>query len=134
MSLACVAKKSVGLEIVGDAGRFLPTIPTLPEKFERMADLRKPVLLFDLALNSLYRTRIDHDSHPSTFSADDMVVMALRVDQPVVAAGTVQGYLLSDLQALQEGHHPKHRGIIWCVSVDFGSRLNFIERKRFLRS
>ena len=58
----------------------LPTLPTLPEKFQRMANLGKPVLLFDLALNSLYWTRIDHDSHPSAFGADDMVAMALRVD------------------------------------------------------
>ena len=43
-------------------------------------------------------------------------------------------YFLSDLQALQERHHPKYRRIIWCLSADFGSRLNFVERKRFLRS
>src|SRR5271165_4392879 len=99
-----------------------------------MADFRKPVLLFDLALNFLHRTRIDHDSHPSALSADDMVVMALRVNQLVVAAGTVLVYFLVDLQALQERHHPKYRRIIWCFSADFGSRLNFVERKRFLRS
>src|SRR5271165_4874922 len=99
-----------------------------------MADFRKPVLLFDLALNFLHRTRIDHDSHPSALSADDMVVMALRVNQLVVAAGTVQVYFLGDLQALQERHHPKYRRIIWCFSADFGSCLNFVERKRFLRS
>jgi hypothetical protein len=41
-----------------------------------------------------------------------MVVMFLRVDQLVVAAGTVEIHFLGDLEVLQNGHHPEDRGVI----------------------
>jgi hypothetical protein len=66
--------------LFGGQSFALPAFPTLPEEFERMADLRKTVLLFDFALNSFHRTRINHESHASAFSADDMVVVLLRID------------------------------------------------------
>jgi hypothetical protein len=58
--------------------------------------------------------------------------MFLRINQLVVAAGTVQIHFLGDLEVLQNGHHPKDCGIIRGSSVGSGSRLDFVQGKRFL--
>jgi hypothetical protein len=58
--------------------------------------------------------------------------MLLRINELVVAAGTVQIHFLGDLEIFQNGHHPEDRGVIRGSRVGSGSRLNFVQRKRFL--
>jgi hypothetical protein len=56
-----------------------------------------------------------------------MVVMFLRINQLVVATGTVQIHFLGDLEVLQNVHHPKDGGIIRGSSVGSDSRLDFVQ-------
>jgi hypothetical protein len=61
-----------------------------------------------------------------------MVVMLLRINQLVEAAGTVQIHFLGDLEAFQNGHHPEDRGVIRGSRIGSASRLDFLQGKRFL--
>jgi hypothetical protein len=58
--------------------------------------------------------------------------MFLRINQLVVAAGTVQIHFLGDLEIFQNRHYPKDGGVIRRTRSGTGSRLDFIQRKRFL--
>jgi hypothetical protein len=117
-----------------EGGLRLPALTTLTEKFQGMADIRKSVSLFDLPLHFFHGTRINHQSHASAFSADNVVVMLPRVDQLVVTAGTIQIHFLGDLQVLQNRHDSKDSGIVRRTGISSGSRLDLFEGEGFLSS
>ena len=58
--------------------------------------------------------------------------MLLRVDKLVVTAGTIQIHFLGDLEIFQNRHYPEDGGVIRRTRSGPGSRLDFIQRKRFL--
>ena len=72
----------------------LLALPTFSKELKRVANFRVPVAFFDLALNFLYRTGINHHGDISAFGANNMIVVLLRIEKFVVTARPVQMNLL----------------------------------------
>ena len=86
--------------------------PTFSKELERMANLRVPVLLLNLAFKLFNRTGINHYCDVSTFGTDYMIVVLPWIEKFVVTARSIQMYFLGDLQTLKKGHDTEHCRVV----------------------